>query len=227
MHCVYTLSPTGEDLENISTCWEEQHDDEPTHQGSYVGMWAHFHRGCHLVDIFMTDPVKLVVEFDESMNAAYRVLCKTDMTFFVVQLLYIFALVFSGGVLAFKTRNMKEDFGESKQLIVVMYLIALVGIILVSLKSLITSHHEVLIILSISISGLSMFSTGVFVLPRLLKVKQRSREGKSEQRVVISGLHQTYDSSKRDQDLQEEMKHSRKKIMQSCKHLYYNLIPTD
>lgn len=181
-----------------------------------------------ILSIFsLTDPVKLVVEFDESMNAAYRVLCKTDMTFFVVQLLYIFALVFSGGVLAFKTRNMKEDFGESKQLIVVMYLIALVGIILVSLKSLITSHHEVLIILSISISGLSMFSTGVFVLPRLLKVKQRSREGKSEQRVVISGLHQTYDSSKRDQDLQEEIEALRKKIMQSCKHLYYNLIPTD
>lgn len=55
-------------------------------------------------------------------------MCSHDTAaFFAVQLIYEGGLILVGCFLSYKTRNMDDEFGEAKQLLVAMYNIALVA----------------------------------------------------------------------------------------------------
>ena len=61
-------------------------------------------------------------------NVQQRVTCSHDTNaLFIVQMFFEGGMVVAGCVLAFKTRNLQGDFGESRQLILAMYNIAVVA----------------------------------------------------------------------------------------------------
>lgn len=119
-------------------------------------------------------------------DVGYSNICSHDTkAFFIVQLVYEGGLIVVGSLLAFKTRHMKKDFGESKQLIFVMYQIALVGIVIIVVGSLAEVTYELLrIIVTCMVCWCTSISSAVFVLPRLLRM--RAREGAVS--VKVSGL---------------------------------------
>jgi hypothetical protein len=88
----------------------------------------------------LIDPSKSKGEIVEQDGVtSYRTICAHDsLTFYGIQLAYECCLVLAGCYLSFKTRKMKDDkFGESKQLILSMYNIALVaGVIFICISML-------------------------------------------------------------------------------------------
>ena len=124
------------------------------------------------------DPMKQESQFlgDDMIAANYRVVCNHETKAFgITQLVYWTSLVVTGCILSFKTRNTK-DFGESKQLIVVIYTVALVTLVIVLVSWLaIESLDTLRIFVTVGVCWITIFSTAVFVLPRLLKVRDRRR----------------------------------------------------
>jgi len=120
-----------------------------------------------------------------------RIVCDTEtQAFFIIQLVFDAGIVFAGCVLAYLTRNMKDDFGEAKQLIFAMYNIAFVGVIVVvvtKVADLASSGEKLLQALGV-LWG-TVFSTGIFVIPRLLQVRESKRESKLWRRgIQVSGM---------------------------------------
>lgn len=139
------------------------------------------------------DPRKQETEFlGDDMNASYRIVCKHKTNAFaIVQLIYWAFLILSGCVLSYMTRNMKEEFGESKQLILVMYNIAGVVLFIVLVSVLAIENLDALrIFVTVGVFWMTSFSTAVFVIPRLLRVreKRRGRNGDVNSNVVVTGV---------------------------------------
>ena len=97
-----------------------------------------------------------------------------------------------GCVLAYKTRNMNDDFGEPKQLILAMYNIALVASIVLLVAFAVEAYDGTMrIFITVGVCWCTIFSSGVFVLPRLLRVKESTRDrmnGTGGLRTRVSGL---------------------------------------
>ena len=128
----------------------------------------------------------------DSYDVIYRHVCAHETrAFFVVQLIYEGGLVLIGCYLAYKTRNLKEEFGESRQLILSMYNIALVGIaILIAGNVVETTAGGRRVITTIGVCWTTSFSSGVFVLPRLFRMQERERveREKRERREILREL---------------------------------------
>ena len=102
--------------------------------------------------------------------------------FIVVQCAYEGGLILLGCYLAFKTRNLADEFGESEQLAIAMYNIALVSsVVLVIVNTVDVTGATSRVLVTIAIVWSTMFSSGVFILPRLLTVRDRGREVAVEQ----------------------------------------------
>jgi hypothetical protein len=85
-------------------------------------------------------------------------------------------LVLVGCVLAFKTRNLKEEFGESKQLIFAMYNIAFIGLIDVAISTVHVGQSTKNMFYAFGIFWGTVFSSLAFVLPRLMDVAGAQRK---------------------------------------------------
>lgn len=118
--------------------------------------------------------------------------CSHDTAaFLAVQLVYEGGLVLVGCVLAYKTRNMNDDFGEPKQLILAMYNIALVASIVLIVAFAVEAYDGTMrIFVTVGVCWCTIFSSGVFVLPRLLRVKESTRDRMNGPglRTRVSGL---------------------------------------
>ena len=135
------------------------------------------------------DPNKetVILTQGSGSDVEFRVVCAHETAaFFAVQLTYEGGLLLIGCVLAFKTRNMSDQFGgESKQLIVAMYNIALVASVVLIVANVVEAYNGTIrVFVTVAICWCTVFSSGVFVLPRLLRV--RAQQGNSNRRVTLS-----------------------------------------
>ena len=131
-----------------------------------------------------------IIEQDGS-SINYRVVCSHDTkAFLIVQLIYEGGILIIGCILAWMTRNMEGDFGESKQLIVAMYNIAVVASLVVIVANVSdVSGGTMRVLVTVAVCWSTIFSTGVFVLPRLLQLKnRRSMANLRQSSVNISGI---------------------------------------
>ena len=87
------------------------------------------------------DPSKQHEEIEMSGgNVQQRITCAHNThALFIVELLFEGGLVVAGCILAFKSRHLKGDFGEAKQLIIAMYNIAVVGSVVLIVVNVITT----------------------------------------------------------------------------------------
>jgi len=144
------------------------------------------------------DPSKetSLIEQDAS-TVTYRVVCAHEtIAFTTVQLAYEGAILVVGCFLAYKTRNMKDDFGECKQLLLAMYNIALIASIIIVLAYVAELYGKLRILVTVGVCWSTIFSSGVFVLPRLLQVQQsnstatRSRPSTFDRRGTVSDIRE-------------------------------------
>lgn len=104
-------------------------------------------------------------------------------------------LVLVGCYLAFVSRNVDRQFGESKQLIFGMYNIALVGIVfllLLSVADIDPSGSRLL--QGVGVLWGTVFSSAAFVIPRLLTVRKDRTQGNGSARSVVAGDSPRFES---------------------------------
>mmetsp|Transcript_19587 Transcript_19587/g.43617 ORF Transcript_19587/g.43617 Transcript_19587/m.43617 type:complete len:347 (+) Transcript_19587:3-1043(+) len=144
----------------------------------------------------VVDPRKQVESIDmNGADVSHRVICAHDTNaFFVTELIFEGGLVLLGCILAFQTRHLKGDFGESKQLIIAMYNIAVVGSVVVIIVNVMDSDQATKrVLVAMGILWGSVFSCCAFVVPRLLRVREIQRADSAndtgkETRVHVSGI---------------------------------------
>ena len=138
-----------------------------------------------LVFTFVDPPVAtdFIDVIDEVVTE--RITCATDTNaFFITEAIYEGSLVLSGCVLAYMTRNLNKEFGESKQLFFAVYNIALVGLLFV-LSSQVSTKVEVDMIKlfqAVAVFWGTVFSTAAFVIPRMLQVQQAENSSRKTNR---------------------------------------------
>ena len=141
------------------------------------------------------DPNKQVeIVESEGSDISHRYVCdhKTP-AFFAVMLIYEGGLILVGCVLAFKTRHLQSEFNESKQIILAMYDIAVVGSILLVVSNVVVTYQgPKRILFAVGIFWATCFACSVFVVPRLLQVRQSSHTSSGRptmrSRVQVSGV---------------------------------------
>ena len=113
------------------------------------------------------------------------VVCESEtIAMGAVRFVFEAGLVVAGCVLAYMTRNLNSDFGESKQLIFAMYNIALVGtviVVVISLSDMDSNGNSIL--KAIGVFWGTLFSTAAFVLPRMVQVRHDSERERNHTRV--------------------------------------------
>jgi hypothetical protein len=136
------------------------------------------------------DPPKWteVIENNNGM-VVQRAVCdhETD-AFFITVLIFEAGFVLVGCYLAYKTRNLGDDFGEATQLVFAMYNIAFVGgiiVLVVNVADMDGNGQSVL--QAVGVWWGTVFSTAAFVLPRLVKVRQRRRESRQNASNALNG----------------------------------------
>jgi hypothetical protein len=120
-----------------------------------------------------------------------RAVCEHETDAFLITVLIFEAgFVLVGCYLAYKTRNLGDDFGEATQLMFAMYNIAFVGVIIVLVVNVADMDRNGRSVLqAVGVWWGTVFSTAAFVLPRLAQVRQQRREpGRST--VHVSGLNE-------------------------------------
>ncbi|CAB9502776.1 Metabotropic glutamate receptor 3 [Seminavis robusta] len=115
-----------------------------------------------------------IIELDEGV-VSHRVECTTQNNAFTITVLsYESGLVLVGCILAFVTRNMDSGFGQAKELLFCVYNIALIGVVICIITF--TMDIDVLgtnVLFAIGTFCGTVFSSAVFVLPRLFQEAQR------------------------------------------------------
>lgn len=140
------------------------------------------------------DPNKMTETItNEGSDITHRYVCEHDTpAFFIVMLIYEGGLILIGCVLAFKTRNLQDEFNESKQIILAMYDTAVIGsVLLIVSNAVVTYQGEQRLLFAVGIFWTTCFASMVFVLPRLMQVI--SRESQKDEysrnvRVTVSGV---------------------------------------
>ena len=125
-----------------------------------------------------------------------RITCETETNAFVItEVIFETILLITGCVLAFRTRKLNDQFGESKQLIFSIYNIAFVALILIFILQVVgLDGNERSLLLATGILWGTLCSAGAFILPRLLQVKEAKRVmilNGNGRNVQISGLGAT------------------------------------
>lgn len=143
-----------------------------------------------LIFTFVDPSKKTSIIEQYGSDIIYREVCSHETAaFFWTQCVYEGGLLLIGCYLAYKTRNMNEEFGESKQLIFSMYNIAFVASIIIIVANVVDVYERALcILLTVGVFWCTIFSSGVFVLPRLLQVKERLGGGENGRRITVTGV---------------------------------------
>jgi len=121
-----------------------------------------------------------------NVDAVHQVICAHDTNaFFIVEVVFEGIILLMGCVLAFKTRNLQDEFGEAKQLILAMYNIAVVCSVVVVLTNFMSSGQAgSRLLYAVGIFWVTIFSSCVFIIPRLLEAYY----GISGTRTSVSGF---------------------------------------
>jgi hypothetical protein len=137
------------------------------------------------------DPPKATEVISTDDGFTRSIVCQSNTpAFFIVQLVIEAGLVLVGCALAYLQRNMDEKFGESKQLLVAMYNIALVGIVILVVMNTADMYGAgSKLLLSIGILWGSVISAAAFVLPRMIQIYRG--QGLRKHQVRISGTFST------------------------------------
>ena len=102
------------------------------------------------------------------------------------------ALILLGCGLAYLSRNIDAKFGEARQLIFALYNIAFTGLIIVLILLLVNdmSQSSKYALQAIGVFWASLVGSSAFVLPRLMQVKEATRNNNSAKHssVHISGI---------------------------------------
>jgi 7 transmembrane sweet-taste receptor of 3 GCPR len=149
-----------------------------------------------LVVFTLVDPPRQMEIIEEDGGLVLqRIVCGSDSdALFYTLGAYEGIFVFVGCFLAYLTRKLQDDFGESKQLIFSMYNIAFVGImvvIIVQVAGLDGNGQSMM--QAVGVFWGTITSTGAFVIPRLIQIREGQREsrnipGRGNGNVRISGL---------------------------------------
>lgn len=139
-----------------------------------------------LIFTFVDPNKETTIIAQDGYDVIYRRVCAHETkAFFLVQVLYEGGLVLIGCFLAYKTRNLGEEFGEAKQLIIAMYNIALVGSAILITANVVEAYDGTIRgFITVSVCWTTCFSSGVFVLPRLLRMQANI----TRDRVIVTGL---------------------------------------
>ncbi|KAL9182196.1 hypothetical protein ACHAXT_012848 [Thalassiosira profunda] len=135
----------------------------------------------------LVDPNKRQEEVtNEGSDITHRYVCGHDTpAFFIVMLIVEGGLILIGCVLAFQTRNLRTEFNESRQIILAMYDTAFICSVLLIVSNVVVEYQgEQRMLFAIGIFWTTCFASGVFVIPRLMRLKNR---GTSSSRVTVSG----------------------------------------
>jgi 7 transmembrane sweet-taste receptor of 3 GCPR len=127
-----------------------------------------------------------IIELDGS--ATRRIVCEANTdAFFIVEIVFEAGLVVAGCVLAYLQRNMDDKFGETKQMLVAMYNIALVGIVLLIVINVADIDGAgAKMLQAIGILWGSVLSAAAFVVPRMVQIHQGI--GIRRSNVSVSGI---------------------------------------
>jgi hypothetical protein len=143
----------------------------------------------------IVDPPKQteIIENNDGVVSQQIVCAQDTNAFFIVALIYEGSLVLLGCVLSYMTRNLDAKFGESRQLIFAMYNIAFIGIIIILLISLMgVDPNGEKMLQAIGVFWGTVFSSAVFVLPRMMQVRadvqRRTSSLAPRANVVVTGL---------------------------------------
>jgi len=111
----------------------------------------------------------------EGSSSSQHSICEHDTAAFkITQIVFEGSLVFSGCILAFKTRNLSSTLGEAKQLGFAMYNVGLVAVIVLLMGSFLhVDQKTVYVIITVGTFWATVFSSSAFVIPRLLQVQKR------------------------------------------------------
>ena len=112
----------------------------------------------------------------EGSSSSQHSICKHDTpAFMITQIIFEGSLVFVACVLAFKTRNLRSNLGEAKQLGFAMYNVGLVAVIVLLMGSFLdVDRKTVYVIMTVGTFWATVFGSSAFVIPRLLQVQKRS-----------------------------------------------------
>lgn len=143
-----------------------------------------------LIFTFVDPSKKTSIIEQYGSDIIYRKVCSHETAaFFWTQCVYEGGLLLIGCYLAYKTTNMNEEFGEPKQLIFSMYNIAFVASIIIIVANVVDVYERIIyILLTVGVFWCTIFSSGVFVLPRLLQLKERLGGGENGHRIKVSGV---------------------------------------
>jgi len=128
-----------------------------------------------LIFTFVDPPLGVEVIELEGNTVSKSIDCKRETPAFLsVVVLYETGLVLAGCALAFLTRNMEDDYGESKQLIFSMYNLALVAfVILIVSQITYWDPNGYKVLQAVGVFWGTTFSASAFVIPRLIQIKER------------------------------------------------------
>ena len=122
------------------------------------------------------DPSKLteLIYFSGS-DITHRLICSHETpAFFITTVTFEGGLILVGCVLAFKTRNLRSEFNESKQIIFSMYDTAVISTIILVVSNIALQYQgQQRLLYSLGIFWITCFAGCVFVLPRTLKFSSR------------------------------------------------------
>mmetsp|Transcript_11109 Transcript_11109/g.16243 ORF Transcript_11109/g.16243 Transcript_11109/m.16243 type:complete len:785 (-) Transcript_11109:179-2533(-) len=115
-----------------------------------------------------------------------HIVCSQNtMALFITEIVFEAGLIVIGCYLAFKTRNMNDNFGESKQLIFAMYNIALVSVVFLLLSILADLEQgDKKMLQAVGVFWGTTVSSAAFVIPRLIQVQNFT----SGSNVALSGI---------------------------------------
>jgi hypothetical protein len=153
---------------------------------------------------FVDPPIRRteVIENNNGM-VVQRAFCEHEThAFLITESIFEASFLLAGCYLAYRTRNLDENFGEAKQLMFAMYNIAFVAVIIVLVVNVADiDGNGQSVLQAIGVWWGTVFSTAAFVLPRLLQVRQRRNESPQNDNnaqvhgrsttVHISGLRST------------------------------------
>ena len=102
-----------------------------------------------------------------NVDAVHQVICAHDTkAFLVVEVVFEGSILLIGFVLEFKNRNLEDEFGEAKQIILSMYNIAVVCSAVVAVTNfIINGKAHSCLLYAVGIFWVMVFSSCVFVIP--------------------------------------------------------------
>lgn len=141
-----------------------------------------------LIFTFLDPNKQTSIVQEEGSRVDHRYVCEhKTYSFFVVMLIYEGGLLIVGCVLAFKTRHLRSEFNESKEIILAMYDTAVVASILLIMCNVVVEFQgEKRLLFCVGIFWSTCFACSVFVIPRLMQVRKKQAEGSAH--VQVSGV---------------------------------------